>query len=181
MLNPDPESAIVFCRGSLTFVQAQLGRIAHTAGDLEGAIAHFEAAQRDCRAARYGPELAWICYDHAGALLDARRPGDADRAARHLDEGAELADRHGMPPLSAKIAELKSTVARPSPPGGLTPREIDVLVLLARGKTNKEIATELFIAERTASNHVSNILAKIKCGNRVEAAAFAHRQGLVRP
>ncbi len=181
MLNPDPRNAIAFCRGSLTFVQAQLARIARTAGDLERALAHFEAAERDCRAARHGPELAWICYDHAGALLDARRPGDADRAAALLDEGAKLADRHGMLPLSAKIAELRSSAVRPSPPGGLTPRELDVLVLVAQGKTNKEIAAELFIAERTASNHVSNILAKIKCGNRVEAAAFAHRYGLVKP
>ena len=39
---------------------------------------------------------------------------------------------------------------------------------------------ELFIAERTASNHVSNILAKLNCGNRVEAAAFAHRHGMVK-
>ncbi len=86
-----------------------------------------------------------------------------------------------MLPLSAKIAELRSSVVRPSLPGGLTPREVDVLVLLAQGKTNKEIAAELFIAERTASNHVSNILARIKCGNRTEAAAFAHRHGLVKP
>jgi DNA-binding CsgD family transcriptional regulator len=181
MLSPDPENAVVFCRGSLTFVQAQLARVAHTAGNLDHAIAHFEAAERDCRAARHGPELAWICYDYAGALLDARRPGDADRAAALLDEGAKLADRHGLLPLSAKIAERRSSAVRPSPPGGLTARELDVLILLAQGKTNKEIAAELFIAERTASNHVSNILAKIKCGNRVEAAAFAHRHGLVKP
>ena len=181
MLNPDPENVIVFCRGSLTFVQAQLGRVAQTAGDLDRAITHFEAAERDCRAARHSPELAWICYDHAGALLAARRPGDSDRAAALLDESAKLADRHGMPPLSAKIAELRFTAVRPSRPAGLTPRELDVLVLVAQGKTNKEIAAELFIAERTASNHVSNILEKTKCGNRVEAAAFAHRQGLAKP
>lgn len=180
MLNPDPRSVIVFCRGSLTFVQAQLARVAQTAGDLDRAIAHFEAAERDCRAARHGPELAWICYDYAGALLVARRPGDEDSAAALLDEGAQLADRHGMLPLSAKIAELRSAAVHPSPPGGLTPRELDVLVLVAQGKTNKEIAAALFIAERTASNHVSNILVKIKCGNRVEAAAFAHRHGLVK-
>jgi len=181
MLNPDPENAIVFCRGSLTFVQAQLGRVARTAGELDHAIVHFEAAERDCRAARHGPELAWICYDSAAALLVARRPGDENRAAALLDEAAKLADHQGMLPLSAKIAELRSSAVSPSPPGGLTPRELDVLVLLAQGKTNKEIAAALFIAERTASNHVSNILARIKCGNRVEAAAFAHRYGLVKP
>jgi DNA-binding NarL/FixJ family response regulator len=87
-----------------------------------------------------------------------------------------------MLPLIAKMAELReSSSVRPSPPGGLTPREFVVLGLLAQGKTNQEIAVELFIAERTASNHVSNILAKLNCGNRVEAAAFAHRHGLVKP
>jgi DNA-binding CsgD family transcriptional regulator len=181
-LNPDPESTVVFCRGSLTFVQAQLARVAHTAGDLDRATRHFEAAERDCRAAQYGPELAWICYDHATVLIEAGRSTDTDHAAALLGEGAALADHHGMLPLIAKIAELReSSSVRPSPPGGLTPREVDVLGLLAQGKTNQEIAVELFIAERTASNHVSNILAKLNCGNRVEAAAFAHRHGLVKP
>jgi DNA-binding CsgD family transcriptional regulator len=181
MLNRSPENAIVFCRGSLTFVQAQLGSVARGAGDLDCALGHFEAAERDCRAAGHGPELAWISYDHAGTLLDTGRPGDAERAATLLGDGARLADRYGMLPLSEKIAGLRSASVRPLPPGGLTSRELEVLVLLAHGKTNKEIAAELFIAERTASNHVSNILARIKCGNRTEAAAFAHRHGLVKP
>jgi DNA-binding CsgD family transcriptional regulator len=182
MLNPDPKSAVVFCRASLTFIQAQLARIAHTAGDLDRALAHFQVAERECRAAKHGPELAWICSDHASALIDAGHPGHVDRAAALLSEGAALADRHGMPPLAAKIAELgESSSARPSPLGGLTSREVQVLCLLAQGKTNQEIARELFIAERTASTHVSNILAKTNCGNRVEAAAFAHRHGLVKP
>jgi DNA-binding CsgD family transcriptional regulator len=181
-VNPDPKSAVVFCRGSLTFVQAQLGRVAHTAGDLDRAIAHFKAAESDCRAAQHGPELAWICHDYARVLIEAGRPNDADHAAALLSEGAALADRHGMLPLSEKIAELReSSSVRPSLPGGLTPREVEVLGLMAEGKTNQEIAVELFIAERTASNHVSNILAKIKCGNRAAAAAFAHRHGLVKP
>lgn len=181
-LDPGLESKVVFCRASLTFVQAQLARIARTAGDLDRAAAHCELAERDCRAAGQGPELAWICHDCAGVLLEAGRPSDAERAASLLAEGAALADRHGMPPLARKIAALKeSSSVRPRSPSGLTPRELEVLRLLAQGRTNKEIAAELFIAERTASNHVSNILAKIHCGNRVEAAAFAHRHGLVKP
>ena len=84
-----------------------------------------------------------------------------------------------MLPLTQKIV-AQSSLVRPGSPGGLTPREIEVLGLVAQGKTNQEIAAELFIVERTASNHVGNILAKIDCGNRVEAAAFAHRYGLVK-
>jgi len=62
---------------------------------------------------------------------------------------------------------------------GLSPRELDVLALLADGRTNREIAGALFISEKTVSVHVSRILAKLGAGNRAEAAAIAHRLGLV--
>ncbi|MBS1881248.1 MAG: response regulator transcription factor, partial [Actinobacteria bacterium] len=61
---------------------------------------------------------------------------------------------------------------------GLTPRERQVLAALARGATNREIAAELFMAEKTASVHVSRILAKLDVRSRTEAAAVAHRHGL---
>jgi DNA-binding CsgD family transcriptional regulator len=64
-------------------------------------------------------------------------------------------------------------------PFGLTPRERQVLELLARGATNREIGAELFMAEKTASVHVSRILAKLDVRSRTEAAAVAHRLGLV--
>lgn len=59
----------------------------------------------------------------------------------------------------------------------LTPREREVLALVADGHTNREIAEALFVAEKTASVHVSNILAKLGAANRSEAAALAHRAG----
>jgi DNA-binding NarL/FixJ family response regulator len=58
---------------------------------------------------------------------------------------------------------------------GLTPREADVLALLARGYTNREIATTLVISVKTASVHVSHILHKLDAPSRREAAAIAHR------
>jgi DNA-binding NarL/FixJ family response regulator len=58
---------------------------------------------------------------------------------------------------------------------GLTPREREVLALLADGRTNRQIAEELFISAKTASVHVSNILAKLGVANRGEAAAVAYR------
>ena len=61
---------------------------------------------------------------------------------------------------------------------GLTPREHEVLLLVAAGRTNREIGAELFMSEKTASVHVSRILAKLGVGGRVEAAAVAHRLGL---
>ena len=58
---------------------------------------------------------------------------------------------------------------------GLTPREAEVLALLARGLTNRELAAELVISVKTAGVHVSNILRKLDAPNRLEAAAIAHR------
>ena len=63
-------------------------------------------------------------------------------------------------------------------PFGLTPREQEVLRLVAAGCSNSGIAAELFISRRTASVHVSNILAKLGVHTRVEAAAIAYRAGL---
>ena len=63
-------------------------------------------------------------------------------------------------------------------PFALTPREREVLALVADGRTNRQIAEALFISEKTASVHVSNILAKLGVTNRAEAAAVAHRVGL---
>jgi DNA-binding NarL/FixJ family response regulator len=65
--------------------------------------------------------------------------------------------------------------------GGLTAREDEVLRLLAAGRSNREIATELFIAPKTASVHVSNILAKLGAASRTEAAAIAHAEGIGLP
>ena len=64
-------------------------------------------------------------------------------------------------------------------PFGLTVRERDVLALVAAGATNREIGERLHMAEKTASVHVSRILAKLNVRSRTEAAAVAHRQGLV--
>ncbi|MZG16409.1 helix-turn-helix transcriptional regulator, partial [Streptomyces sp. SID5914] len=63
----------------------------------------------------------------------------------------------------------------------LTAREQDVLRLLALGHSNRRIGEELFISAKTASVHVSNILAKLNAASRTEAVAVAHRQGLVAP
>ena len=64
-------------------------------------------------------------------------------------------------------------------PDGLTEREVEVLRLIAAGKSNREIADELFISSHTVVRHVSNIFAKTACSNRAEAVAYAGRQGLV--
>jgi len=75
----------------------------------------------------------------------------------------------------------ESAAAQSAAPGhglGLTPREREVLALVAEGRTNRQIAEALFISDKTASVHVSNILAKLGVANRAEAAAAVHRLGL---
>jgi DNA-binding CsgD family transcriptional regulator/tetratricopeptide (TPR) repeat protein len=76
-------------------------------------------------------------------------------------------------------AAAEATPARPADPYGLTPREREVLALVADGRTNPQIAQALFISSRTAGIHVSNILAKLGVTSRGEAAAVAHRGGLL--
>jgi len=85
-------------------------------------------------------------------------------AARILDEFARLARRKSSGSNSGE---------------SLTPREREVLQLVAQGATNKEIASQLFIAGNTVKNHLRNILAKLHVQNRVQAAAYALREGLI--
>ncbi len=66
-------------------------------------------------------------------------------------------------------------------PGGLTPREIEVLCMVARGSSNKEIAKALVISEKTARNHVERTYAKIGVSNRIGASMYALKHGLVNP
>ena len=67
------------------------------------------------------------------------------------------------------------------PPKGLSRRELEVLRLVAIGRSNRAIAERLFISANTVANHVRGILAKTGCANRTEAAAYASRHGLLAP
>ena len=83
--------------------------------------------------------------------------------------------------LMATIVHDKNA-RRPAPdqqhPDGLTNREVEVLALIARGKTNKQIADLLFISSKTVGNHVQKILAKTAAANRAEAAAYAVKHAI---
>ncbi|QIB43396.1 MULTISPECIES: helix-turn-helix transcriptional regulator [Streptomyces] len=112
---------------------------------------------------------------------------DRDRAAELLVQARAVAEHLGARPLAeavdqlAQRARLSLTGAAPTGPVdpaealGLTSRERDVLRLVTAGRTNRQIAEELFIAPKTASVHVSNILGKLGVAGRGEAAALAHR------
>jgi DNA-binding NarL/FixJ family response regulator len=79
---------------------------------------------------------------------------------------------------SAEAAGTAPATPDPADALGLTPREIDVLRLLAHGRSNREIGEALFISPRTVNFHVTNLLAKLELGSRAAAAAFAVRHGL---
>jgi DNA-binding NarL/FixJ family response regulator len=117
----------------------------------------------------------------AEALLARGGDGDAARAAELLELAGAVARHLGARPLAdAAEALLPSRAAREPGDGfGLTARERDVLPLVAAGRSNRQIADALHISPKTASVHVSNILAKLGVATRGEAAALAHRRGLV--
>ena len=101
-----------------------------------------------------------------------------------LDESLAIATELGMRPLMERVTERLERLqsqpdAAPAYPDGLTEREVEVLRLVAGGKTNLEIAEELVIAEGTARRHVANIYEKIGAGNRAEATRYALREGLL--
>ncbi|MEU9560109.1 helix-turn-helix transcriptional regulator [Streptomyces fumanus] len=120
----------------------------------------------------------------AEALLAA---GRREEAAAEAEAVRRDADRLGAVPLRERLDALvrRGRLAEAPPAGerapALTPRERDVLRLLALGRSNRQIGEELFISAKTASVHVSNILAKLNAASRTEAAAIAHRDGLLAP
>jgi DNA-binding CsgD family transcriptional regulator len=128
-----------------------LGRLAEDAGDIPAAADYFAEAE-----ALYRNLGHWAGLGNAQAAL-ARLPDlDAAPPARAADAGALPSD-----PLDEAAL-------------GLTAREVEVLRLIAAGRSNAEIADVLFISPRTASTHAANILAKCSLATRAELIAFAH-------
>jgi DNA-binding CsgD family transcriptional regulator len=120
---------------------------------------------------------------HVGLAACLLATGHRDEAADHLDQAQELLARWAgerVDELHAVEARLGGTVRSTGSAGStdLTPREREVAALLAEGLTNGELATRLYISPKTASVHVSNILAKLGMTSRAEIAAYAVRSGL---
>jgi DNA-binding CsgD family transcriptional regulator len=132
----------------------------------------------------YAYEIARTQWRLAEALAEA---GRRDEAADQWRQGAHTADKLKARPLRAALDDLARR-ARIGPAeqhgdgavlAALTAREREVLRLIVAGRSNREIASVLFIAPKTASVHVSNILGKLGAASRTEAAAIAHREGLI--
>jgi NarL family two-component system response regulator LiaR len=109
-------------------------------------------------------------------LLKDVSPEELARAIRAAQRGEAVLH----PEVAAKLMQEFSTPRPAEPPvEQLTERELDVLRLIARGKSNKEIADTLVISEKTVKTHVSNILSKLHLADRTQAAIYALRQRLV--
>jgi DNA-binding CsgD family transcriptional regulator len=132
-------------------------------------------------------ESAYARFRKAEALLE--NAGGRDQVAEELHAAYDVAAECGAVVLRESCEALArrariSLTDEPAPaataddPFGLTPREREVLALVAAGRTNRQIGEQLFMSEKTASVHVSRILAKLEVSTRGEAGAVAHRLGL---
>jgi len=151
--------------------------LAATLGDRRLAARHFEAALALNRRMGALTWLAHTAYEY-GRLLRSE-DGEEDRAAALLDEAGELASAIGMATLLRRVNALRSDVAPAvGLPDDLSAREAEILRLVARGLSNREIGETVFISEHTVASHVRSILRKTGCANRTEAASYAHRRVL---
>jgi ATP/maltotriose-dependent transcriptional regulator MalT len=158
----------------------------------QDAVDLWRAAARRWEELRQPYQVAYARWREAEALMASR---DREGATSAASAALAAARRLGSAWLAEEVESLaararlqlgedgpraEATIGRDEPddPFGLTVRERDVLALVAAGATNREIGERLHMAEKTASVHVSRILAKLNVRSRTEAAAVAHRQGL---
>jgi DNA-binding NarL/FixJ family response regulator len=146
-------------------------------------------AEGDARAALETLRRAWRAWQDIEAPYEAARVralvgqayhalGDQDTAAMELDAARAALQRLGAVPDAANVEKL-SGAGPVGSESGLTPRELEVLRLVAAGNTNRAIANALVISDKTVARHVSNIFVKLGVPSRSAATAFAYQHGLV--
>jgi DNA-binding CsgD family transcriptional regulator len=107
----------------------------------------------------------------------SRSVGDAEGAAASFEAAAAIFERLGADADAARARELREGGS--SLPDGLTAREAEVLRLVSSGRTNKQVARELFLSEKTVARHLSNIFDKIGVSTRAGATAYAFEHNLI--
>jgi DNA-binding CsgD family transcriptional regulator len=166
----------------------------HVRGRLAKAEAEWTRLQGRSDPARWQAAVDAFSFGHVYAVARCQwrlaealaAAGDRDQATTAARAAHTTATRLGAAPLRAALealarrARLDLGVALPAGPtlAGLTARELEVLGLLVEGRSNRQIAEQLFISAKTASVHVTNLLAKLGVHSRLEAAATARRHGL---
>lgn len=178
-----------------TAASAELSEIADTsaapllramAARAEGAV---HLAQGDARGALGALRRAWATWQDLDAPYEAARVrvliglacrelADNDTAEMELDAARQVFRQLGARPDLARADALAGKAATRAA-GGLTAREVEVLRLVAAGKTNRAIATSLFISEKTVARHVSNIFTKLGLSSRSAATAYAYQHDLL--
>ena len=162
-------------------------RMAALLGDVDEASRYFALARRKLEAGGLRPTRAIVDYDEALALIRTGS-GNRDRILRLLNDATAAFDVLGMQGWVQRAQALRGSVVRKMGrpvsrasalfPDGLTPREVEVLRLLAAGKTSSEIAKELTLSVRTVERHIANVYGKTGAHGRASATAYAMRHGL---
>ncbi len=157
------------------------GGLAGLLGLTAEAESHFRAA---LALADRSASPVWSAHvRHDWACLAAARNDfvAADALAREAHEAAMALGMRALADSALSVL-ARSTAVAPEPIAhdGMSQRELEVLRLIADGRSNREIGTQLFISQHTAANHVRSILQKTGCANRAEAAAYAVHRKLVR-
>jgi DNA-binding CsgD family transcriptional regulator len=189
---------IMFAAGDARAAGAAADELSEMAGDLDAPLlralaTHGEGAvlllEGDARAALGALRHAWTAWRELEVPYEAARVrvliglacrelGDEETAEMELDAARSVFEQLGAVPDLARARAL-SREAPAKPAGGLTARELDVLRLVATGKTNRSIAADLFLSEKTVARHVSNIFTKLGLSSRAAATAYAYEHDLV--
>ncbi len=158
-------------------------RMASLLGNHQEAETYFARARLTLEASGQRPLRAIVDYDEAVALARAGR-GDPLRREHLLNSALAVFRELGMEPwVGLAEAALNQAVQRDhrrseGRPGGLTDREIEVVRLVARGHSDRQISDELYVSPRTVNAHIRNILGKTECGNRTELSVWALEHGV---
>jgi DNA-binding CsgD family transcriptional regulator len=181
----EPEDAAALRRAALEIIEAGVGdcwwtsneltvaRTSSLLGDLAGGERWFERARRALDASGQRPLRAVVEHDEARHRLRYALPG----VTALLSEARRRFDELAMPEWVAQVDRL-AREADEDPPDGLTVREVEVLRLLAGGRTNAEIAATFVISVHTVERHLANAYRKIGARNRAEATAYILRGAL---
>jgi DNA-binding NarL/FixJ family response regulator len=149
------------------------GAVLLVEGDPRAALATLRRAHRSWRDLDAPYQAACARLQIAVAC---RELGDGASAELEFEAARSALEELGARPDLERLARLAGSPR----PGGLSRRESEVLTHVAAGKTNRSIATELFISEKTVARHVSNIFTKLGLSSRAEATAYAYKHGLAR-
>jgi len=189
MLGTQPDFAVVGEAATGVEVIQQVGRLNPDVILLDLEMPEMDGVEALRRLREQDPDIRVIVFTafdtderivgavQAGAqgyLLKGAPREELFRAIRVVSEGGSLL----QPVVASKL--LRQITQEHSSPDALTPRELDVLKLLAQGLQNKEIAAQLVITERTVKFYVSSILSKLGAGNRTEAVTIAAHRGLIK-